>query len=353
MRLKLVIFFALIAVSVIFAAGYFLFRGLPIEIVRGDFNSDIKTQEIIKSQVPIRQQLIDAGLNIVPTLGDIGVNAHMDALEKGDIDQNTLIEYANNLIFLKQNSAELGQELPIPFFDVQTEQMHKYGWTPYKIVENLVQPDNAPYIKLLATSFGRFLRFKENEDKFNSPDTALDAALDMFEFAKNYLAEIPEDHRAQHLHGTSNHAQAIILTWQTLVAGSTRNNPLTRQPVYSHGFVSRFNVSTIYQYYLNRGMSLSKAWGVSGFAKQFVGPDSNSNQVEHMSISIMLQAVLGEPLFILNGLEREKQLTGQAPADEAKADMMLNSVIWDVFIPKYAENLDEAVMNLRVSLTSR
>lgn len=108
----------------------------------------------------------------------------------------------------------------------------------------------------------------------------------------------------------------------------------------------------MYQYYMNKGMGLSEAWGVTGFAKQFVGPKRNSNQNEHMSISIMLQAVLGEPLLVLNGLEREKQLTGQAPADEAKADMMLNSTIREVFLPSYAAELDEAVVILRERLTS-
>lgn len=345
MRFNLKILIALITVTLISTGAYFLFHSLSIDIVRGDLDPDIKTDEITRTQKPLRQQLIEAGLNITPTLGDIGVDGHMEA---HDVDHQVLAEYADNLALLKQKLIEVGQELPMPFFDVQTEQMTEYGWTPYKVVKNLVQPDNAPYIKLLATSFQRFLRFKENK----GDDNAVDAALDMFQFAKDYLAKIPDSHRAQHLHGTSNHSQAVILTWQTLVAGSTRKNPLTRQPVYSHGFVSRFNVSTMYQYYMNKGMGLSEAWGVTGFAKQFVGPKRNSNQIEHMSISIMLQAVLGEPLIILNGLEREKQLTGQAPADEAKADMMLNSTIREVFLPSYAAELDEAVAILRERLTS-
>lgn len=218
MRFNLKILIALITVTLISTGAYFLFHSLSIDIVRGDLDPDIKTDEITRIQKPLRQQLIEAGLNITPTLGDIGVDGHM---EVHDVDHQVLAEYADNLTLLRQKSIEVGQELPMPFFDVQTEQMTEYGWTPYKVVKNLVQPDNAPYIKLLATSFQRFLSFKEKK----GDDSAVDAALDMFQFAKDYLAEIPDSHRAQHLHGTSNHSQAVILTWQTLVAGSTRKNP--------------------------------------------------------------------------------------------------------------------------------
>lgn len=44
----------------------------------------------------------------------------------------------------------------------------------------------------------------------------------------------------------------------------------------------------------------------------FVDATSNSNQHEHMLISVMLQVVLWEPLLIQNSIERGKQILRQA-----------------------------------------
>ena len=93
-------------------------------------------------------------------------------------------------------------------------------------------------------------------------------------------------------------------------------------------------------------------WGVTGFAPRYVGIPQNNNQVEHMSISMILQMVNGEPVLILDGIEEEKVLLGPAQSQEANADMALNNAIHKEFAPYFAEDLGKAVENLRSVLKS-
>ncbi len=97
-------------------------------------------------------------------------------------------------------------------------------------------------------------------------------------------------------------------------------------------------------------MSTGKVWGVSGFAPRFVRIPHNDNQIEHMSISMIVQVVLHEPLAILDGIEEEKLLSGQSSKEESHADMALNNAIHKEFLPYFANNRLGAVENLRRTL---
>ena len=71
-----------------------------------------------------------------------------------------------------------------------------------------------------------------------------------------------------------------------------------------------------------------------------------------MSISMVLQIVLGEPVQVLDGIEEEKVLTGHADSGEANADMALNNAIHKEFAPNFAEDWETAVEHLRCVLKS-
>lgn len=164
------------------------------------------------------------------------------------------------------------------------------------IARELAQDHSSLYLEVLAKAYARFVRFKADEN--TAGDSAVDAALDILLIARDYVKSIPRERLFQHAPEIRTEVHAILMAWQTLVAGSTRLNDITHKPVLSHGFIARYNVSTIHQYALGSAMSISESLGVSGFADRFVGVASNANQIEHLSISIVLQAVLREPLLV-------------------------------------------------------
>ncbi len=227
--------------------------------------------------------------------------------------------------------------------------MIENGWDEYGVVQQIAVPEAEPYLLLLAKGYGRFLQFKAAEA--SGDDTALDAALDMFAFVEDYWTTLnPEsidESSAEEVEGIAN---GKLLVWQSLVAGSTRINPLTDMPMFSHSIFARDNVGTMYQYDMGETMSIADVWGVTGFAPQFVGIPGNNNQVEHMSISMVLQIVLQEPLTVLDAIEEEKVVTGQADSAEANADMALNNAIHNEFAPSFSENGLLAVEQLRCFL---
>ena len=91
-------------------------------------------------------------------------------------------------------------------------------------------------------------------------------------------------------------------------------------------------------------------WG-PGFAPKFVGSEANINQVEHMSISIFIQFVDGEPVIILD-LEEDKELLSGHSTDEgmAHADKSLNIAVAERFVPHFANDMRGTVEQLRCHL---
>ena len=298
----------------------------------------------------VARMLSQAGLNRVPVLGDTAVSGHLTRLDNGVVSEETLIQYANDLVRLNEYTADRGVQIPTDFWDVRTEEMIANSWDEYTIVNQIAQPDSEPYLRLLADGYGRFHQFKN--DEASGTDTALDAALDMMGLVDTYYESVSEAPPVDDRSAMEGYSDAKLLVWQSLVAGSTRINPLTNEPMFSHSIFARDNVGTMYQYELDQEMGIAEVWGVSGFAPHFVGIPENNNQVEHMSISMILQIVLDESVVVLDGIEEEKTLLGHAAEEEAQADMALNNAIHTNFAQNIAEEGQSAVEQLRCILKS-
>ncbi|RKZ93098.1 MAG: hypothetical protein DRQ43_08435, partial [Gammaproteobacteria bacterium] len=172
-------------------------------------------------------------------------------------------------------------------------------------------------------------------------------ALDIFAYVEEYYHSVPFSTLTEHAKEITGETEAVLMIWQAVVAGTSRINPLTNKPMFSHSIFSRVNVNTMYQYDLGTNMSIGKVWGVSGFAPQFVGMPENNNQIEHLSISIILQLIMHESIVILNAIEEEKFLLANAPKAMADADMALNQAIHKEFAPYFSDNRKMAVERLR------
>jgi len=302
--------------------------------------------EVVVAQVANR--LLMAGLTREGVLDSTGVETHLQRLRDREVDAATLLQYADDLETLSRFTAENGAEIPADFWDVRTPLMVEEGVDEYTLVRGAAMPESAPYIRLLAQAYERFLTFKEQEA--SGEDTALDAALDILlltdEYNRVVYSEIDEDDKEAQLYN----AQAKLMVWQSLIAGTSRTNPLTGKPMFSHGLFAHNSAPIMWQYDQGEYMNVADVWGVTGFASQFVGTPKNNNQIEHMSISAFLQFVMDEPLLALNGIENEKLLRGRADSAEAHADMALNRAIAYEFVPFYATQKEQAVDHLRCFL---
>lgn len=326
----------------------FLLIGFPEDRRQG---SPVKPDD--KDQSPkdpdaVRALLLASGLNRDPVLGDTGVSGHMARLETGAVTAEILVQYATGLAALSTATAALGQPIPASFWDVDTEELQRDGWTSYRIVAALNSGEGAPFVTALGAAYARFHRFKTQPP--GGPDTALDTALDLFQPVVALLKATPPEGLLERSPYIKTHEQAALYLWQDVVAGSTRRNPLTRQKIFDHGFARRFHVGTIWQYETGKAQSDPAIWGVSGFAPEFVGPPENNNQIEHMSISMVVQGLLREPLLVLDAFEEFEKLTGSASAEEANADEALNAAIREIFVPAYEADLEAAIAALRTRL---
>jgi len=349
-----------IAILLLILTGYFgvrLYRELTasvqVEVAQGPAAAEPVhlTPPPIAEETKVVLRLQEVGLNEDPVLGDTAVSGHMQRLEDGEVSEGTLFQYADDLAHLNEFTAANDGPIPTSFWDVRTPEMEANGWDEYSIVHQIAVLEADPYLNLLTRGYGRFLQFKAAE--MSGEDTALDAALDMFAYVDDYWTSVtfssPPLESAEALKGV---AASKLMVWQSLVAGSTRINPLTKEPMFSHSIFARDNVGTMYQYDQGVEMSIAEVWGVTGFAPRYVGIPENNNQVEHMSISKILQVVMGEPVLVLDAIEEEKVLAGHARSEEANADMALNNAIHAEFVPYFAENGLMAVEHLRCVLKS-
>jgi len=186
----------------------------------------------------ISRLLLDAGLNETPMLDSTGVSGHIDRLAQGTSNADELQRYAKDLNFLNQYTASRNGPVPINFWDVRTPEMLAHNWTEYSVVHQLAQPGWEPYLHLLARGYGRFLKFKAEQE--SGHDTALDTALDMFAYVEAYYHSVPFSTLTEHAKEIKGETEAVLMTWQSLVAGSTRTNPLTHKPLFSHGIFALF-----------------------------------------------------------------------------------------------------------------
>ncbi|MCF6273505.1 MAG: hypothetical protein L3J37_10015 [Rhodobacteraceae bacterium] len=336
---------AVIIVVLLVPQTRFLLLGLPTERLQGYIlKPQSRTQENMDPKT-VEAMLLAAGLSAEPLLGDTGVSGHMARLQAGEVTPETLAEYADGLVALSKTTSALGYPIPVPFWDVDTDQLLRDGWTSYRIVAALNTPRGAPYVTALGTAYTRFYSFKTQPE--GGSDTALDTALDLFQPVIALMETKALSEQIEQSPYIKNREQAVLYFWQDLVAGTSRRNPLTQQKLFDHGFATRFHMGTIWQYETGKAQENADIWGVSGFAPEFVGPPENNNQVEHMSISLVVQALLGEPLSILAAFEKMEQWTGMADASEAAADMALNAAINKVFIPAYEKDTLLAIEALR------
>ncbi len=351
-RLYIIITLLLVTLAAVFGSGLYreLTMSLKVDVPEGSTVEIVKTEILSDTDAleKLEKQLETAGLSKVPLLGDTGISGHLQRLAEEKTDIQELRQYANDLQFLRRYTSAKQAFIPSTFWDVRTAEMEAKGWTEYSLVHQLTQPEWKLYLQLLTQAYRRFLKFKGMEEE--GKDTALDAALDMFAMVEDYFHAVPFASLIEHAKEITGETEAVLMIWQSVIAGSSRINPLTGKPLFSHSIFARNNVGTIHQYAQGKAMSTGKVWGVSGFAPRFVGIPHNDNQIEHMSISMVFQLILHEPLVILDGIEEEKILSGNSRSEESYADMALNNAIHKEFLPYFPKNRLGAVENLRREL---
>ena len=301
------------------------------------------------TEAEIAGALRDAGLSERGVIDSVGVREHLRRYRAGEIDAQTLLDYAANLGKLNHLTEGYGARIPTDFWDGLSAQQIEEGEDVYTQASRFVNPGTAPYLKLMARAWERFLAFKSGEA--SGQDTALDAALDILLMQEDYVKEVYEDLPTEDdEEGMKAIANAKIIVWQSLIAGTSRINPLTGQPLFSHGDYGRNSVAEMWRYRMKKHLGISEIWGVTGFDWQFVGTPENANQVEHMSITSFLQLVLDEPIEALNAIEDKKVLLNGADPAEAAADKALNQAVHDTLPPTYIHDLPGAVAQLRATL---
>lgn len=341
-------FLGLGALALAVPQSRFLILGFPEERVQGRDRpaAFLHTEEMRTTDVETMLQV--AGLNPEPVLGDIGIAGHMGRVQNGSVSLETLERYAGGLISLNEKTTALGQVVPASFWDVGSAELARDQWNSYRIVAELNTEQGAPFLQVLVAAWARFHSFKSQPA--SGTDTALDTALDMFEPVIALLqTHAPDDLLERSPYITTKEHAAVYL-WQNIIVGSSRGSLLPSHTIFDHGFVRRFHVGTIWQYEVGEAQNNSDIWGVTGFADQFVGPLQNSNQIEHLSISMVVQGVLREPVIVLDAYENYESLLGAASPEEARADKSLNMAIAEVFLPLFEQDLPEAVNELRVHL---
>lgn len=345
----------LLSIAIVAVVGRQLYRQLTKSVrVVGPITASVVSTPVSDELSDETIQRVTArlraiGLSETASLDSTGIQTHLQRLRDGEVDANTLLLYADDLEALNLFTAAAGAQIPTDFWDSQTEFHKSTGVDEYTLVRESAMPGSEPYIGLLAQAFGRFLAFKDGEA--TGEDTALDAALDILPMLEAYDEAIyggaPAADNPAELTGR---AQGKLMVWQSLIAGTSRTNPLTGEALFSHGIFGHNSIPEMWRHAQGENISVSEVWGLSGFAPQFVGTPRNANQIEHMSISAYLQFVMDEPLTVLNGIEQEKLVRGHADAAEAHADMALNRAIADEFAPFYATQPEQAVERLRAFL---
>lgn len=274
-----VIGFLCIFLLTLLSAGWLVGREiLSIEPMAATSGTDIITKEH-EGLAKVRQRLLDVGLHPTGVLSDLGVDDHLVRLGEGEVSASALLAYADAIEALTTQSTKRGQALPPTLWDVSTPALLDAGWTVYSLTAALASEAGRAHVDLLTDAYSAFLKEQPN---------ALQGALALLPLAGVYVRALPEEARAEHEIHAKTDGKATLLIWQALLTGTSRHNPITHRPLWSHGFVGHFSVPHIHQYATGNGMTPSQVWGVGGFSPTFVGTASNSNQVEHLGISALL-----------------------------------------------------------------
>ena len=313
---------------------------LQIQTLRGTADAP-RTQEQASNPNNVELRLLAVGVHPTGILSDLGVDDHMARLANGEVTASQLLSYAQAIETISQHTLKRGQPLPPTLWDVSTPALREAGWSVYSLTSALASDAGQIHVNLLSDAYAAFLQSRPN---------ALRGALDLLPLARAYVTTLPEAARAERSPYARTDGEAMILIWQALLSGTTRQNPLTHMPLWSHGFVGHFSVPHIHQYATGKGATPSTVWGVQGFNPRFVGPASNNNQVEHIGISALLQGIAHVPGAVLSAVEALEVLVDHEDPAAAAADRALNRIVREVLLPRIEDDAIEIADALGAAL---
>ena len=131
----------------------------------------------------IAAALLEAGLTAGPYRELIGVEGHIARVRSGEVSGEVLTQYATDLQTLNRLTTVNGAHIPTTFWDVRDEQMAAGNVTEYALIAGMATPQLATVVGYLGRAYARFVAFKTHTA---GDDTALDAALDMLDYAVDY-----------------------------------------------------------------------------------------------------------------------------------------------------------------------
>lgn len=290
----------------------------------------------------IAAHLAAAGLSEHGTLGSVGIAGHMAHVRAGAVTEAQLRTYASNLTRIAHHTERAG--IPVDAWDVPSAIRRGKG-NVYQMAHVLAQPEHAAYLTFIARAFRRFARFKRGDGS-----TAVATVLDLLLLAARTVQSGAALPPLAPVRRRSRDQQALFL-WQQIAVGSTRWVPIIRYPLVPRTVFSRCNVATLWQYAEGRAQSLSALWGLSGFHDGYIGDPHNDNQIEHLTITAVMQGVFGVGLGILNLLEWGERMSPHVPSAEMYADIALNRAVAGVLLPAFTSHAPErAVLRMRAAL---
>ncbi len=267
----------------------------------------------------IAEGLAGAGLHEMGLLHSTGIAAHQARWKQGQINADTLMQYAHDLNALNVLTAESG--LPAAFWDVQSEAMRTANVSEYAFVHTLSQPTYAPYIQFLSRCHAYTM-----EGRRRPQQSAVATAHHLLRESCAYVrGAYPLDMTAIRPRLTARQ-QAIVL-WQQVVTGAGREIPYVHRDAYTHGVWGRFNVVEMAQYATQTETGADAFWGLTGFDAHFIRDATNTNQIEHMTISALAQIVLRIPCLFLDVLEDAEWMLHKGTYQASQGDKALNRAV--------------------------
>jgi hypothetical protein len=320
-----------------------------------------------------RTLLVDAGLSLAGVLMSSGVTRHIERMEHGEVSRDTLVQYAADLTFLREQTNAWGAAIPVDFWDVghgddlaqrrkNAKSLEEAGsfssrgsagfsvrrtvrreaplaekfisrrsaeQDEYAVAHAFSQPEYLEYVRLLGRCYGHLCDFKAGRN-----GTAVTTALTLLRETAAYVCAGHCRDMASTCPAAKPEQQAIFL-WQQIVAGTNRQVPYIHRDAYTHGAWGRFNVVAMWQFSIGAKASVDEVWGLSGFSEPFIGDATNTNQIEHMTITALAQIVLGIPAVLLVVLEEMEWMLRKGTYAASKADERVNRAVARHFRPLF------------------
>lgn len=273
-----------------------------------------------------------AGLSATGVLASTGVAEHLRRLDSGEVSEQTLAQYALDLTSLRRSEAAA---IPVDFWDVRTPTMAAAGFDEYRFAELLARRDFTVYTELLGSSFNLLKEMKEPGGR-----TAVATALEILVKASAYVRS---DHLCEMTRTCPSHRREhnAIFLWQQLIAGTNRKVPIIHRDAYTHGMWARCSVAEMWRYQCGERLTIDAVWGLTGFSQRFIGDETNTNQIEHLSISALSQMALGIPVLLLDILEVVEWSVKRGTKAAGLADQQVNRAVARYLLPHY--RLDDPV----------